>query len=212
MSVLALGIPTWFGKLPGTGDFAYRRIDRHFQNIWDDWLQEGLMQLRMQQADWVTPYLNAPIWFFSIGQGLISNKNWVGVMMPSVDSVGRYFPLTLVAHLPESTGPHGGDVHLEIAQWWSRCAQLASAALHHDMDAANFDALLQSSFVAPVHTGPLQAPLMQTFPMSGCSSWISDDGEQGVKAYTMTGLPRDEAFGILFGCDDDEEITQRQNL
>ena len=32
----------WYGKLPGLGDFAMRRLPPEFVSHWDAWLQSGL--------------------------------------------------------------------------------------------------------------------------------------------------------------------------
>jgi type VI secretion system protein ImpM len=211
MQQMGLGLPSWYGKLPGTGDFAYRRMDRYFQDTWDDWLQRGLMGLREQYADWITPYLNASLWFFALGPGLISSKPWLGIMMPSVDSVGRYFPLTMLGAPQHAQASYGNEASFEVAHWWGQCARYASAALDADMDAAGFDAMLHAGFGARLqHSGFLHAPLMPVFPPSGCSTWISGMGEQGVETFSILGLPRDSTFASLFGCD--EEVTKRQDL
>ncbi|MGO8543079.1 TagF domain-containing protein, partial [Rhizobium leguminosarum] len=31
-------LPAWFGKLPGMGDFAHRRLPQDFLAAWDQWL------------------------------------------------------------------------------------------------------------------------------------------------------------------------------
>jgi type VI secretion system protein ImpM len=212
MQSLGLGLPAWYGKLPGTGDFAYRRMDRYFQDIWDDWLQRGLMGLRDQYADWITPYLNAPLWFFALGSGLVGSKPWVGVIMPSVDSVGRYFPLTMLGAPQSLLAPFGNEASFEVAHWWGLCARHARVALDADMDAASFDAMLHAGFGTHLHQPPrfLQAPLMSMFPQPGCSTWISGVKEQGVETFSIVGLPHDSTFASLFGCD--QEVTQRQDL
>jgi type VI secretion system protein ImpM len=212
---LGLGLPAWFGKLPGTGDFAYRRLDRYFQDAWDEWLQQGLIRLRNQNPDWVTAYLNAPVWFFALGKGLIGMKPWVGVMMPSVDSVGRYFPLTILSNPQDGVMMQGHEMSMEMAQWWGRSARLATAALHNDMDAAGFDAMLQTDFAMPASVGSVQGPMMPSFPLPGSSLWISSDHENGVQAYSIAGLPDEEAFATLFGrdvVDEDDIVTQRRDL
>ncbi len=211
MQQLGLGFPAWYGKLPGTGDFAYRRMDRYFQDTWDDWLQRGLIDLREHYADWITPYLDAPLWFFALGSGLIGTKPWLGIMMPSVDSVGRYFPLTMLCTPHHVHGEYGNEASLAIAHWWGQCARYASAALEADMDAASFDAMLHTGFTANLqNSGFLHAPLMPTFPPPGCSTWISGMGGQGVETFSIVGLPYDSTFASLFGCD--QEVTKRQDL
>ena len=36
--VTGTGVPGWFGKLPGLGDFASRRLPDTFVAAWDRWL------------------------------------------------------------------------------------------------------------------------------------------------------------------------------
>jgi hypothetical protein len=60
-------LPGWFGKLPGMGDFAHRRLPESFRAVWDPWLQRGLARLRDRHADWTSHYLEAPIWCFALG-------------------------------------------------------------------------------------------------------------------------------------------------
>ncbi|MBC7479344.1 MAG: type VI secretion system-associated protein TagF, partial [Pseudorhodobacter sp.] len=40
---------------------------------------------------------SAPIWRFAVPPGVAGNQGLVGVLMPSIDRVGRRFPLTLLA-------------------------------------------------------------------------------------------------------------------
>ena len=84
-------LPGWYGKLPGLGDFAARRLDKAMVGVWDGWLQDGLQALR-QQPGWLDAYLQSPVWCFALGAGVLGPQRWLGVMMPSVDAVGRYFP------------------------------------------------------------------------------------------------------------------------
>ena len=100
----------WFGKLPDSGDFAQRRLDGPFVHTWDTWLQHGMAQLRQQHPDWLTHYLQAPVWQFMLGQALVTERAWLGVLMPSVDAVGRYFPITVVT-------PVDAACSLQSAAW-----------------------------------------------------------------------------------------------
>jgi type VI secretion system protein ImpM len=194
-----LGTPSWFGKLPGTGDFARRRLDDDFLQPWDQWLQNGLMRLRNLHDDWMTHYLRAPLWYFALGEHVIDTKPWVGVMMPSVDSVGRYFPLTLVHEIKDASVLHTPEFDVGLASWWSQCAQHAFIALENNLDASRFDDRLLTSF-AQSHVDALQAPRVKQFPLGGFSSWYAHHVDSGVAAYTMPGLPEGEAFDMLFGC------------
>jgi type VI secretion system protein ImpM len=52
------------------------------------------------------------------------------VLMPSVDKVGRYFPLTLVARLPDP--PHSAAEFEALLSWLQRLEDLAVDAMHDD--------------------------------------------------------------------------------
>ena len=88
----------FFGKLPGRGDFVRRDLPNTFVDVWDQWLQHGIAASRDTLGDgWLDAWLCAPIWRFALPAGVCGPDAWVGVMMPSVDRAGRYFPLTLAA-------------------------------------------------------------------------------------------------------------------
>ena len=125
----------WFGKLPTLGDFATRGLDPDLVAFWDDWLSRGLEQLRATRPDdWLQTYLDCPSWCFVLMPGALpapwGTHAHAGVLMPSVDRVGRYFPLTLWQTL--GPGPWAG------AQWrplWAHLARMndiAASAVHDD--------------------------------------------------------------------------------
>jgi type VI secretion system protein ImpM len=90
-----------FGKIPALGDFFRLNVTQDFVSAWDDWLQHALVAARTRLgADWQDRYMSAPIWRFSLSPGLAGREAVIGVMMPSVDRVGRQFPLTLVSAVP----------------------------------------------------------------------------------------------------------------
>jgi len=94
----------FYGKLPSHGDFLRRRVSDAFVGVWDGWLQECLTASRSALGDrWLDIYLTSPVWRFACASGACGPSPVMGVMVPSVDRVGRYFPLTLVAELPPET-------------------------------------------------------------------------------------------------------------
>ena len=94
-----------FGKMPALGDFFRLNLPRDFVDAWDGWLQEELAGSRASLGEhWLDCYLVGPLWRFALGPGLCETRAYAGVMMPSVDRVGRYFPLTVATPLPPS-GP-----------------------------------------------------------------------------------------------------------
>jgi type VI secretion system protein ImpM len=90
----------FYGKLPCKGDFLQRRVPQEFVDAWDAWLQQGMHLSRQQLEErWLDTYLTSPVWRFALAEGTCGSGTYAGVMLASVDRVGRYFPLTLVAQL-----------------------------------------------------------------------------------------------------------------
>jgi type VI secretion system protein ImpM len=90
-----------FGKLPSHGDFLRRRASDAFVDAWDAWLQACMAASRTALGErWLGIYLTSPAWRFACAAGTCGPSPFLGMMVPSVDRVGRYFPLTLVAELP----------------------------------------------------------------------------------------------------------------
>lgn len=86
----------WFGKLPGIGDFACRRLPQEFIQPWDAWLQAGISQTRNSLGDdWQELFLTFPVWRFVVPPAMFSASGWSGILLPSADRVGRCFPLTV---------------------------------------------------------------------------------------------------------------------
>lgn len=96
----------FYGKLACRGDFVSRALPQSFIGPWDSWLASGLLasQTRLG-ADWLNAYLVSPLWRFVLAPGVCGPDAAVGVVMPSIDRVGRYFPLTVAALLDHDTDP-----------------------------------------------------------------------------------------------------------
>lgn len=125
MGAIQLG---FFGKIPTQGDFVRRRVSGGFLAAWDPWLRAVTDAARRSLGDrWLDIYLTSPVWRFAAMPGVSGDHACIGVVMPSVDSVGRYFPLTLVAEVPDSLEPFG--LVIEMADWFDRVQTLALTAL-----------------------------------------------------------------------------------
>jgi len=92
----------WFGKLPCAGDFIYRRLPRSLLSGLDNWLQQGLSQLRgTYPADWRGIYDTAPTWNCAIPAAVTQvDQTLIGLITPSRDRVGREFPLCAGVTVP----------------------------------------------------------------------------------------------------------------
>lgn len=136
-------IPGLYGKIPVRGDFVTRRLTPRFVETWDRWLQNALSASKEQLDDrWLEIYLTSPIWHFLLSPGICSSRSWVGILMPSVDKVGRYFPLTLAASLNNTQRQL--DIFLHAADWFDQLEQLALSALEDNIDLAELDERLKA--------------------------------------------------------------------
>jgi type VI secretion system protein ImpM len=128
--------PGWYGKLAMLGDFASRRLSSEFITRCDEWLSNGISASRTQLgARWLDAYLTGPIWRFALAPGVIDTQWWFGTLMPSVDAVGRYFPLVVAD--ARSAAPLSIDAFDKLEAWY---AHVAAAALETLSAGANLDA------------------------------------------------------------------------
>jgi len=188
-------LPGWFGKLPGMGDFAHRRLPEAFRAAWDQWLQGGMTQLRLRHADWTARYLEGPLWFFALAQDVAGPAPWLGVLMPSVDGVGRYFPFAVACELRQPLQALPAAAWPAMARWWQCAAQAALEGLDQDLDAARFDAALARRFDEAAGTDAGRPP---AWPAAGQSLWLTHPSGEGQRLLSA-GLPRGERFERLFG-------------
>ena len=128
-----------YGKLPSHGDFLRRRIPDEFIKVWDVWLQGCIAQSRNDLAEqWLNVYLTSPVWRFYCDAGVCGASAYAGLMIPSVDRVGRYFPLTLAFAVSESIGPF--TLARRADRWFVAAERLLVDTLSvEDIDFVGFD-------------------------------------------------------------------------
>ena len=130
----------FYGKIPSNGDFVSRHLPRTFVDPWDQWLQESISSSRQQLGDdWLNSYLIGPIWRFALSSSVCGDNAWVGLVMPSVDRVGRYFPLTLAVPVHDSCKLL--DIADNAESWFVQAEDIALSALdqNNTLDAFNQD-------------------------------------------------------------------------
>lgn len=121
----------FFGKIPSHGDFITRNLSRRFLDRWDFWLQNCIAESKAQLGEqWLDVYLTSPIWRFSLNSGICGGDSWAGILMPSVDRVGRYFPLTIAIPLASACHPFQVSAHGEA--WFQAVEHLALRTLEDD--------------------------------------------------------------------------------
>lgn len=137
-----------YGKLPMKRDFISVSTPHAFLDLWEPWLQNGIAASRDTLGDqWREVFLHAPIWRFWLGTDLCGLPA-IGSFMPSVDGVGRFFPLTAFAcgEAASSFPPPQDDPHVE---WFTALEAMLLDALDEDAD---YDDVLETLKNLPLPT------------------------------------------------------------
>jgi len=151
-----------FGKLPTHGDFVTRSLPVGFIEPWDLWLQHAISDSRDQLCDdWLEIYLTSPIWRFVLSPSVVNQSAWAGMLMPSVDRVGRYFPLTLAAPLrPNDTVIRAMT---DENDWFNAAEALLLSCLEPEFDMEGFDKrLVRLGVPSSVSAEDSESPLPAT--------------------------------------------------
>lgn len=210
--------PGLFGKVSSHGDFMARRLAPDVVALWDAWMQASLQGSRQQLGPaWLNTYLTSPIWRFALAPGVCDGHAWAGVLMPSVDRVGRHFPLLLAAgtagELPLAQWL-GGE-----AAWFDQLEDLAVSSLDASFNFERMDAALQGMQAlegipaagVPAAGGLLleieevgqageAAAALQAAALRGQSVWWTDGSDQVAPCVRMfRGLPSVPAYTAMLG-------------
>jgi len=134
------------GKIPSRGDFVSRGLSREVIAILDDWFQTGMIASKNAlDKHWLAHYQVAPIWHYYLSPGIIDNNAWLGIWIPSIDKVGRSFPLTLLAPCEQQHQLSKMTQIAEFDSWLLNCEDLLLDALEADLDFDGFCLAVQQS-------------------------------------------------------------------
>jgi type VI secretion system protein ImpM len=123
----------FYGKVRTHGDFVGRGLSENFVRYWDAWLQLGLLAARERDpADWLDRYLAMPVWRFSASASIVDEAACIGVLMPGIDAVGRYFPFAIARRVDSASC--AGD-----ASWHDHACALALSTLESSFSLTNFE-------------------------------------------------------------------------
>ncbi|MER8395682.1 type VI secretion system-associated protein TagF [Mesorhizobium sp. M1340] len=141
MSAADLILPGFHGKIPATGDFVTRRLTGNFVRPWDRWL-----------AQHFAPLIGSQSWPRSTALRFLTGSHFVGasagIILQSADRVGRRFPLSVVAQLPEAPSQLA---HADA--WFAEIEKLAIAAQGGELTPDELDGALAALPVPPVESG-----------------------------------------------------------
>ena len=127
----------FYGKVPSHSDFIRHNLPRSFIDPWDDWLQSAFAASKEQLKEtWLETYLTSPIYRFVLTPGLCGKESHIGIVMPSVDKIGRYYPFVLSAKLDNS----GNPFHFlkRYHEWFESAQKLALSTLEDTFDLDEF--------------------------------------------------------------------------
>lgn len=206
--------PGFFGKLRSHGDFVGRRLPPAMREPFDAWLQAALLHSQRDLgAAWLPVWLSSPLWRFVLAPGVCGAQAWSGVMMPSVDRVGRCFPLVLAA--PAAGAPALAACMTQYDAWFVQLEDIALSSLEAGFSLDAFDAGLlalagappataAAAHMPPVHAaqvvglvdGPL--PALACAPLDGASAWWGMGSAQvGPSLACCPGLPAPASFAAM---------------
>ncbi|MDN6859258.1 type VI secretion system-associated protein TagF [Pseudomonas sp. CAN2814] len=201
----------FYGKIASRGDFVGRDLPAGFQQGWDAWLAASLQASQRQLGEaWLQAYLVSPLWRFLLAPGVCGEAAVAGVLMPSIDRVGRYFPLTVASVLPAGQALAA----VQAADGWFEAIEatlLASLEEGAGFDA--FEAAVQAlpalpeqapaaceSTIGVQRVAALDAAARTTalaeLACAGASLWWGQGSEQvAAGLLRCAGLPAAERFG-----------------
>lgn len=129
--------PGFYGKIPSHGDFVRHHLPRSFIDPWDTWLQTALHQSKSTLGgSWLDAYLTSPIYRYILTPGICGNHQWMGLIMPSVDSIGRYFPFTV--SIPVSSPANSFHAIQQYQDWFTRAEEIIRKSLEDNFDYEQF--------------------------------------------------------------------------
>lgn len=193
----------FYGKVSTHGDFVGRRLPAQLVQAWDGWLQACMQASQAQLgAGWLERYLTSPVWRFAIAPGILGPEGLGGVMMPSVDRVGRYYPLMV--------GAVGAPPLLEWfqgnASWYDAIEDLARDSLDPSFVLERFYGAPEPALSSDAPGTALRLPLdgatteaIAGLALQGHTLWWSEGGPFVDAAMLVCrGMPQTQVFtGML---------------
>jgi type VI secretion system protein ImpM len=170
-----------FGKLPTKRDFIALGAPRDFLNAWEPWLQSSVSASQAALGEqWQKAFLRAPVWRFWLGADLCGVST-VGAFMPSLDKIGRYFPLTLFACADQGAAIPPPEIDAQDA-WFKAAEDFLISTLDHE---TTFDAAAQN-------LGELAVPVQ--------ARSLDNSADLFAERAAMVAIPKEEKpFAELFG-------------
>lgn len=186
----------FYGKLPSHGDFVSMGVGRSLQSALDAWLQAGLQAAQHELGDdWDRRFRKMPAWRFIIERGLWGPATIAGVLLPSLDRVGRSFPLVIAAQL-HGFAEHPRQLYLDDT-WFTAAEAIAESSAKRDFDINQFTASLKRlRSLRPADLAENER-LQDRTSSRGTIWWHIDPEERRAKGFGVSGAPEPAHFAKL---------------
>ena len=198
-----------FGKIPALGDFLRVGLSASFVKVWDDWMQRSLLAAHEALGpQWQDAYFSAPIWRFTLQPHHTGVAAMSGIVMASVDRVGRQYPLTLLApHPPDRYA----ERHFANKAVFERLETLALTVLDHDLgrdelsralDMLQLQELGNSAVNGEIYAGAVPPDALLAgealAPALGAQALWTTTMDSDSRMMMCSGLPTPQEFLALF--------------
>jgi type VI secretion system protein ImpM len=157
-----------YGKLPPKRDFIALFAPRAFLGVWEPWMQAAVSASRQSLSNgWQQAFLTAPIWRFWLGADVCGTAT-LGAFMPSLDGIGRYFPLTLFACSDAEASLPPPELNAQDA-WFNAAEDLLLSTLEED---ATFEAATAGLDTLPPPSDRIERALPE-IPMTRAQAMLA---------------------------------------
>ncbi|MDQ0134388.1 type VI secretion system protein ImpM [Neorhizobium galegae] len=196
----------FFGKLPTHGDFVSSGLGRKLQGALDAWLQASLQAIQAEFGNqWERRFRSMPSWRFIVERDLWGPATLAGVIVPSLDRVGRNFPLVVAAQLH---GFSGDPRSLCLDDTWFIATEgLAETSARRDFDIDTFTTGMKR--LRPPRAGQFDDGIEQrSLVPPGTLWWRMDPQDRRMKGFRASGAPAPSDFLKLLSDDAAREAEQ----
>ncbi|HEX7389987.1 MAG TPA: type VI secretion system-associated protein TagF [Acidiphilium sp.] len=178
MTGIAPGFAGFYGKLPARGDFVRAGLPGDTVDALDAWARATLAASRIALGEaWTACWMEAPVWRFALAPGIAGASGLGGVWLPSMDRVGRCFPLIVAAEAASA-----GTAWLDAAE------DLGFQAVTADLTPETLAARLAAIPSAPIR------PALGEMPRSGGVWWTSGAPRRRATRIETASLPDPAGF------------------
>ncbi len=197
--------PGYHGKLPSRGDFVAYGLPRDFLDSWDAWLATVLVQAEHLLGEaWDPLFAGSPVWRFVLGRGLCGEAAAAGVLVPSIDRVGRLYPFMAAASLRDDDDP--AAVPAACAGWFGRVESLLLDVVARPEDIDGLPARVAALGRPEPHQGPqggadhraVVEDLVGPLPERPSVWWTRGRGRVEASILACPGLPGGRRFAAFF--------------